>query len=961
MRKRLVSLFIFLTVLISNAEIVEIDPTKRDIAILLPEKPIFALNYSANELIYHIRQATGYTPCIIKDDKIPEGTFIISLGETTLAKQHKITGSGLKHNQAWIYGDQDKLIITGNDRGSSLAALLIETSGTLFAVYDILENSMNCRWLWPGELGTVIPKSKVFKFEKGKRLYGTKMKFFFWRQLWGYQNSWSDRKAASGFMVDEVVWLLRHRSNRDLSEQHYPHGFEKWPQKYLKSHPDWFNLLPDGTRRSDPTFWDGQAKLISMCDSSPEFHHQIVKDWLENFNPRIPRINLKGNDTLDKCVCDTCLTADASPFSNEIRLSNARQRYFKGDRNWAAELGSRTERKIKFYQAVMAEADRMAPEKKAKFSALVYANYHEPPTNARLDRFILAFCPPIMFPLTAEKVNQYQRLWEGWSKTGAEMVMRPNFTLNGHCYPINFARAFFKCYKFAEKHSLVGADYDSLTGMYGANGLTLYTIARLQNAHRNITFDQIEHEYLSAFGKAAPAIRKYFAMTEKISQTDFENEGMLQAEGRAWNHDYLSMHKLFTKQVFKELAEIINEARKLAENDSAAMKRVEFLEIGLEHARLTAEAQNAYDNYKISGDYMDFGTKLEILDSFRLKHSADNCFNAGFLTAVENSEWPRSLLKLMTEDTTPLPIKWKFALDPEKIGEKEKWFLPEFNDSAWRLLRTDMPWEDQLKRNYDGWGWYRLEFSLPEQIPGDVAIIIGAVDEACEVWLNGKHILSRPYPFDGNTNSWQESFMVNTKKAALPGRNIMTVKVIDNLGKGGIYKPCFLKFIKAKSECSDNLVKNSSFAQKDRHWSLHQRRGKAKIEYISFDGETTVLRIAAIKAGNRQLYLNKYGIWTSLVQQCFGLKKGKKYLLSVTFRTDHEFDGSLLIYCHSDTQTTHQSPANIQLSSHGTVRQWATLTKEFTANRSDAHVYLNYAGNKGGIYIAKVSITQVKE
>ena len=80
----------------------------------------------------------------------------------------------------------------------------------------------------------------------------TKLKFFFWRQLWNLKKQWPSEKAFAHFMDEEVRWLLRHRSNRDLSEQHYPHAFESWPDKYLKTHPEFFNLLPDGTRRPSP-------------------------------------------------------------------------------------------------------------------------------------------------------------------------------------------------------------------------------------------------------------------------------------------------------------------------------------------------------------------------------------------------------------------------------------------------------------------------------------------------------------------------------------------------------------------------------------------------------------------------------------------------------------------------------------------------------------------------------------
>ena len=354
--KKLLYLFSVMLMACSlGAGTVAIDPAARQTVILLPEKCNFGLDYAAVELAWHIEKMTGVKLQTIRNSKnIPAGAFVISLGETDFAGKYGVSGAGMKHNHARVLGDENKLIITGNDRGNNFAALLIETSATLFTIYHILENDNNIHWLWPGELGTVVPKSSVFKFKSGDYIQGTKLKFFFWRQLWRIKPNWPAESLGAEFLHEEITWLLRHRSNRDLSEQHYPHGFEKWPAKYLKSHPEYFNMLPDGTRRADPTNWGGQLHLISMCSSNPAFRTQIVKDWIKDFNPKLPRINVKCNDTDDRCVCDSCMSEDESAIPVVTRRAKALARYKKGDRHWTEELGDVTKRRIKFYKGVMA-------------------------------------------------------------------------------------------------------------------------------------------------------------------------------------------------------------------------------------------------------------------------------------------------------------------------------------------------------------------------------------------------------------------------------------------------------------------------------------------------------------------------------------------------------------------------------------------------------------------------------
>ena len=397
----------------AEGQTVKVEPGKRDAVILVPAKRNHGINYAAEELAYHFEKLTGRKiKTIAEPGAVPEGAFVFSLGETAFAKRHGVSGEGLGHNRANFLGDDDKMILTGNDRGNNLSALLVETSGTLFALYDILENDNGCHWLWPGELGEIIPRSGCFRFKAGQREMCTKLKFFFWRQFWSLNKEWPSQEAFSHFMHEEVRWLLRHRSNRDLSEQHYPHAFESWPDKYLKTHPEFFNLLPDGTRRPSPLNWGGQAKLISMCTGSPAFRRQVVLDWLANYNPKIPRINLKSNDSDLQCVCDYCMADDHSPVPTEVRRARAKARFEKGDPNWYAELGDVSNRQIEFYKGVMAEADRIAPDKKAKFSGLIYANSATAPKDVVLGpRFQFCYCPMMYFPWTDEKIDYYISNW----------------------------------------------------------------------------------------------------------------------------------------------------------------------------------------------------------------------------------------------------------------------------------------------------------------------------------------------------------------------------------------------------------------------------------------------------------------------------------------------------------------------------------------------------------------------
>ena len=69
------------------------------------------------------------------------------------------------------------------------------------------------------------------------------------------------------------------------------------------------------------------------------------------------------------------------------------------------------------------------------------------------------------------------------------------------------------------------------------------------------------------------------------------------------------------------------------------------------------------------------------------------------------------------------------------------------------------------------------------------------MDEACQVYVNGKLLVDRPFPYKGDNQSYAKSFTVEIPAEMLKSTgNDMSIKVINNYGKGGIWKEVFLRF-----------------------------------------------------------------------------------------------------------------------------------------------------------------------
>ena len=175
----------------------------------------------------------------------------------------------------------------------------------------------------------------------------------------------------------------------------------------------------------------------------------------------------------------------------------------------------------------------------------------------------------------------------------------------------------------------------------------------------------------------------------------------------------------------------------------------------------------------------------------------------GFLLA-----WDGLALTLTAaRDMTRLPDVWRFILDPEGKGAAAGFADPGFDDAGWEDIRIDALWDDQPPVKawrgrtgataYLGDAWYRTPFSVPELGDARMVLRFGAVDDGCDVYVNGTKIDSRRYNPDVDPNSWRQPFELDITSHVKTGANQLTVMVNNAVAAGGIWKGAFLKIIDA--------------------------------------------------------------------------------------------------------------------------------------------------------------------
>lgn len=629
----LILLFVAIIMFLSSsvfARVYLVDARKKSkCTIVIPSNANQVEAFAAKELQYHLEKSTGLTPPIVKEPFIPQTGTRVFLGNCIYASKIGINNSALPLNAYISKTSNNDYFICGNDTDED--PLDFHTAvGTLFGVYDLLEKNLGVRWIWPGELGEVVPKRKIISIAETDKVVKPILLLKQWRANPSEGAvkaglAYSTPEKYQAFINGQKLWLRRQRFFRNRSMS-YGHAFSKYYELYGATHPEYFAMLPDGTRGIDPK-GTNRPDFIAMCVSQPGLWKQIVEDWKLKGKPDF--INLCENDTSGSCVCDVCMSWDVPDPKNKIafdkRFQTVKNEWEVATKSWSGwmnGLGSLSDRYAKYLN----EAYQLAAKERADVKGIFYAyeNYVMPPIQTKLNRNILiGIVPPMpFFPWNKDESALVRKTFKGWYDKGSSLFFRPNTTLMGGCFPVSYAKTMTSDLSYGVKHNMLGVDFDSLTGQYATQGPTLYCIARVLN-QPNSRATTFLNEYYSAFGPAKNEIKAYYEHWESYS-SKWNNDEVRAAIKR--NSKYKARvpggfcpiaYEVFPKESWETGFALLKKAKKAASDNPEAAQRVAFVEKGFINAQLTLEVESAY-KYKIdSGDSSKFDLARQRLLNFR--------------------------------------------------------------------------------------------------------------------------------------------------------------------------------------------------------------------------------------------------------------------------------------------------------------------------------------------------------
>ena len=595
--------------------------------IVIPEKPNAVERLAAEELAYHLGKMGGCTFKTISEDALAsssaKGHFFI--GATKAAKAAGLDGVAMEM-EAWrVRTAGDAVILVGCDvvRGSITDLWAKSSRGTLYAVYDFLFKSCGVRWLWPGESGEVVPKRRDLSVDEGDicGLMRIGMRLFYGMREKPLSDGFvgfRDATARTRYYADTAKFLLRQRLGTRRSIRG-GHCFQQYWKRFGESHPEYFNRLPDGKRR--PLNGDRSGASVTMCVSEPGLWRQIAEDAKDGMARTKATggeiyVGICENDSPGMCTCPRCRAWDAPSdlfAQSDYWSCSGKDSLACGNRFWRlcdvrwGELGCDwtkprppdiSDRYARFYNSVVAELRKIEPT--ARVVGYAYANYSEGPKNTKMSPGVtIEYVPRNFFPYVEADSRHLRREWDAWRAAGAdEMLFRPNYTLSGANFPVDYGRYAVADLVYIASNGLAGCRFDSLMGSWGSQTALMYTLLR-NLADPTLGYDAALDELCGAFGPAGRDVRRYFKFVADFSASvkyedyvriGWKNRCSKQYPAGGHNRFANIVHDLYPDSFFVEAAEMLSAAARAAKGDEDASRRVAFLRKGLEDARLTRVA-----------------------------------------------------------------------------------------------------------------------------------------------------------------------------------------------------------------------------------------------------------------------------------------------------------------------------------------------------------------------------------
>jgi hypothetical protein len=598
-------------------------------AVAYPAKPLPVEKTSAEELAQFIARAAGLKTHVLSEKDLPAPDAADAyVGATDFARAAGLTRDGLKPEAYVIRTRGSKLLILGDDdAGAPFSAGT--RSGTLFGVYDFLENDLGVTWIWPGKTGEYVPRRDGLALPAIDRAESPAFLIRAFVVCYGKYEG-KDINLGTG------PWLKRMRLSWTVKAW-FGHSWGSYvlgKKELVAAHPEWLAL------------WGGERRGPHLCTSNKALREHIVECVLEDAKKKGNKIvSISPSDGYGFCECENCRALDppGTDYGANSNLSN---------RHW--DYANAIAREVKKRDANLG------------VGMFAYTAYRHPPTNIdRLeDNLYVSFTFTQAYFIKPEMREETYRQVEAWKAKGIKIIGREYWGMHYWLdLPYLFTRDIAEATPYLYDRGLV-AMYGETGKNYATQGPNYYLAAHLMWRPHAAPGPVLDRFY-AAFGPARDPVRKYY---ESLEDTLHRNAD------KALSYSYRQLlncwPEIFPAADIARAGAQLAEARKAVAGQAEFEERLKVVEVGYEYTVMMVELLGLYRQLGRAGvPLWNFGVEGDAAEAIHYKLPGNK-----MLPEVE-AYWAKQPRVTLTPDE-----KLRLLRRARELGEERERILNQYAD-----------------------------------------------------------------------------------------------------------------------------------------------------------------------------------------------------------------------------------------------------------------------------------------
>ena len=282
---------------------VELTPGKTEVVIEKNAPKV--VKFAADEATNFLSRALGAAVPVVNAPT--EGKSSVILGANAWSKAAGLDPSGKPRDTFLIRSEGSRVYVVGVDDPNAnplRSSPVGYERATLLGLYAFLEDSVGCRFYFPGELGEVVPRTDRIVVRDGT--VASTPDFLIRKYYFGDGRWYGDLDEKATRRMKDLSWLRVRASTATIPCCHGT-AYMKLVERYAKTHPEYFALRTDGTRCHNFT-GTRSSRAGYLCFSSG-VRDVIVDECVRRFGDGKPYVDIMPNDALAECHCEKCQAA----------------------------------------------------------------------------------------------------------------------------------------------------------------------------------------------------------------------------------------------------------------------------------------------------------------------------------------------------------------------------------------------------------------------------------------------------------------------------------------------------------------------------------------------------------------------------------------------------------------------------------------------------------------------------